>query len=189
MAYLTASQLSSMGFKSIGENVLISDKACIYRPHLMEIGSNVRIDDFCIVSGNVKLGNYVHIYVYSHLSGGAVGVQMDDFSTLAHNVRVFTESDDYSGESLTNAHIPEKYKPKRQAKAISIGRHCIVGANSLIFPGASLQEGSAVGAMSLVNKPTEPWAIYAGVPAKKIKNRSKKLLELEKEFLNEVEGS
>lgn len=189
MGYLTQSQLDAMGFKSLGDNVMISEKACIYRPNLMEIGSNVRIDDFCIISGTVKLGNFIHISVYSYVFGGSKGVQMDDFSGLAYGVRVFTDSDDYSGESLTNPTVPDKYKPNKQSLAISIGKHCIVGAGSMVFPGVTLQEGAAVGAMSMVTKSTEPWSIYTGIPARKVKGRSKKLLELEKDFLKELEGN
>ena len=188
MGYLTEQQLHSMGFKSLGDNVMISEKACIYRPNLMEIGSNVRIDDFCIISGKAKFGNYIHISVNCYIFGGSAGVEMDDLSTLAHGVQVLTSSDDYSGESLTNAMVPNKYKLKKQNKHVFIGKHCIVGAGSVILPGASIAEGAAVGAVSLVKTPTEPWSIYAGVPAKKIKDRSKKLLDLEKEFLKEIES-
>ena len=56
---------------------------------------------------------------------------------------------------------------------------------SVILPGVEIGEGSAIGAMSMCAKSLEPWGIYAGSPAKKIKERSKKLLELEKEFMHE----
>lgn len=36
----------------------------------MTIGSNVRIDDFCILSGRLEFGSYVHIAAYSALYGG-----------------------------------------------------------------------------------------------------------------------
>ena len=39
MAFLTNDQLKQLGLKSFGENVLISDKASIYSPHLISIGS------------------------------------------------------------------------------------------------------------------------------------------------------
>ena len=47
------------------------------------------------------------------------------------------------------------------------------------MPGANLSEGTSIGANSLVLNPTESWSIYAGSPAKKIKNRKKSLLKLE----------
>ena len=41
--FLSKEEIQKIGFKSVGENVLISDKASIYSPHLIEIGNNVRI--------------------------------------------------------------------------------------------------------------------------------------------------
>lgn len=46
MAYLDEIQLKEMGFKSVGENVKISDKASFYGCDNISIGNNVRIDDF-----------------------------------------------------------------------------------------------------------------------------------------------
>ncbi|TSB44528.1 acyltransferase, partial [Alkalicoccobacillus porphyridii] len=50
MAYLDEIQLKEMGFKSVGENVKISDKASFYGCDNISIGNNVRIDDFCVFS-------------------------------------------------------------------------------------------------------------------------------------------
>lgn len=47
------------------------------------------------------------------------------------------------------------------------------------MPNLTIQEGSVVGAMSFVNKTLEPWGIYAGIPVYKLKDRSKRLLELD----------
>ena len=53
------------------------------------------------------------------------------------------------------------------------------------MPGVVAGEGSAVGALSLVNKNLNEWEIYFGTPAKKIGQRSKKLINLSKKYLNE----
>ncbi|MFA0358882.1 acyltransferase [Vibrio breoganii] len=185
MAYLTQEQIESIGFKNVGDNIKISDLARFYNPQKISIGNNVRIDDFCILSGNITLGNNVHIAVYSYLTGCDAGITMEDFSGLAYGVKVFTDSDDYTGRSLTNPTIPDKFKPKKISKPIRLEKHVIVGAGSAVFPGVTIKVGSAVGAMSMVTKTTDEWCIYSGVPAKKIKNRKKDLLELEKEYLNE----
>lgn len=50
MGFYTREQLEKKGFKSIGENVLISDKTSIYSPQNISIGNNVRIDDYCVLS-------------------------------------------------------------------------------------------------------------------------------------------
>src|SRR5690606_3556563 len=163
----------------------VSDKASIYNPECISIGDHSRIDDFCIISGWVSIGKYVHIAPFCLVAGGEVGVEMDDFSGLAYGVQVFSQSDDYTGASLTNPTVDDIYKVERKEK-VSIGRHVIVGASSIVFPAVVLAEGCSVGAMTLVNKSTKPWGIYVGNPAKRVKERKKDLLELEKSFMQEA---
>ena len=182
MGFLTEEQLQSLGFKKLGRNVRISDRASIFDPDQMEIGHNSRIDDFCVVSGRVVIGRNVHVAVFCNIAGGTEGVTLDDFSGLAYGCHVFSQSDDYSGRTLTNPTVPSQYKQETK-KAVKIGRHCILGANSIVFPGAHVAEGTSTGALSVVTKPTESWSIYTGSPAKKFKNRRRDLLELEKKYL------
>jgi len=184
MSFLTENQLSKIPFKFLGKNVRISEKASIYNPELIEINDHSRIDDFCVISGKVIIGKYVHIAVFCNVAGGSEGIVIKDFAGLAYGCHVFTQSDDYSGKMLTNPTVPSKYKLETK-KSISIGKHCIIGTSSLIFPGVDLAEGTAVGAASVVRKPTEEWSIYLGNPAKKIKNRSKDLLDLEFKLMQE----
>jgi acetyltransferase-like isoleucine patch superfamily enzyme len=183
MAYLTDVQLKEMGFKSLGVDVKISDKASIYNANQIEIGDYSRIDDFCVVSGKVTIGRNVHITPKCLLAGGEQGLFIDDFCALAYGAMVFTQSDDYSGATLTNSTVPAQYK-KENKKSVLIERHTIVGAGSIILPGVILREGTSVGAMSLIRNSTEEWSIYVGNPAVKIKNRKKDLLELEKQYLS-----
>lgn len=187
MAYLTENQLGLMGFKSLGENVKISDKASIYNPETIAIGNNSRIDDFCIVSGNVQIGDYCHITPMCLIAGGVPGIYMDDFCTLAYAVKIFSQSDDYSGETLTNSLIPKQYKNEKFS-AVFLRRHVIIGTGSVVFPGVEVAEGCSVGAMTLVSKSTEPWGVYVGNPARRVKERKKDLLELEKKFLEEIKN-
>lgn len=185
MAYLSEIELKKLGFKRLGKGVKVSDKACIYNAEQIEIGDHSRIDDFCIISGNVKIGRYNHITPMCLIAGGVPGVFFDDFCTLAYGVKIFSQSDDYSGESLTNSLIPRKYKNEKFS-AVYLERHVIVGANSTILPGVRIAQGCSIGAMSLVGKSTEAWGIYIGVPVRRFKERSKNLLKLEVEFLESL---
>jgi len=183
LPYLNAEQLNNLGLKSIGSNVRISDRAAIYNPEQLEIGDNSRIDDFCVVSGNVKIGRNIHITIFCNVAGGSEGIVFQDFSTLAYAAHVFTQSDDYSGVTMTNSTVPAEYKNETKM-AINIGKHSIIGARSVIFPGVTLGEGTSIGAMSLVTKSTQPWSIYFGVPARRIKDRSRDLLQLEQKYID-----
>jgi acetyltransferase-like isoleucine patch superfamily enzyme len=187
VAYYTEFELNNLGFKSLGKGVKISDKASIYNHDQIEIGDSSRVDDFCIISGKIKIGKNVHITPMCLVAGGEMGIVFEDFTTIAYGVQIFTQSDDYSGRSMVNSTIPSRYK-KEYKKEVVLKRHSIVGGGSIIMPGVVLAEGTAVGAMSLVLKSTKSWSIYAGSPVKKIKTRKKDILVLEKEFLKNRES-
>lgn len=185
MAYLKQEQLEQIGFKFLGSNVKISDKASIYNPENIEIDDNSRIDDFCVLSGKLNIGKYVHLAPQCLVAGGDEGITFSDFCGLAYQGQIFTQSDDYTGLSLTNPNIPSRYT-KVFKKKVFLGKHVIIGAGSMVFPGVHIAEGCSIGAMTLVNKSTEAWGVYVGNPAKRVKERKQDLLELEKKFLEEV---
>lgn len=182
-SFLSREELLECGFNFVGQNVMISRKASIYGANNISIGNNVRIDDFCILSGKMTIKNNIHIAAYSALYGSDVGIIVESFANISSRVCIYSISDDYSGNSMTNPTIPDKYK-KLDKAAVRIGAHVIIGTGSTILPGVNLSDGTAVGAMSLIKKSTEPWKVYAGVPARIITDRSKKLLELEREYLH-----
>jgi acetyltransferase-like isoleucine patch superfamily enzyme len=181
MAYYTEEEVKNLGFKSVGKNVKISDKASIYDIEDIEVGDNSRIDDFCVISGKIILGEYVHITPMCLLAGGKKGIKIEDFSTFAYGVKIFTKSDDYTGAFMANSCVDERLKKVSEAKVL-IKKHSIIGSNSIIFPGVVLNEGASIGAMTLVINDVEAWSINVGIPSKKIKNRSKNLLKLEKDL-------
>ena len=164
MAYLSERELRRLRLKHLGNNVSVSDRASIYEPELISIGDHSRIDDFCVVSGNVTIGSHVHFPVFCNVAGGEPGITFEDFSCLAYGVHVSAQSDDYSGQTLTNSTVPDIYKAEAK-KPVHVRRHCIVGTSSVIMPGVVLAEGTAVGAMTLVTRSTEEWSIYVGIPA------------------------
>lgn len=184
-SYYCEEELKCMGFKEFGSNVKISRNCKFYGADKMRIGSNVRIDDFCIFSGNIELGNNVHIAVFNSVFAGNTGVILNDFCGLSSRCAIYAESDDYSGKYLTNPTVSVKYKGIVKGKVV-LGRHVIVGTGSTILPGVCIGDGSAIGSMSLVTKSLEPWGIYVGVPVKYIKERSKELLVLENKLVCET---
>lgn len=175
-SFYSRDELLSLGFKSVGEGVMISRKASFYGAERMMIGNNVRIDDFCILSGNITLGNNIHISAYVALYG-AEGIILKDYTGISPRSTIYSAMDDFSGDYLIGP-IHDESKTHVTGSPVVLERYVQIGCNSVIFPGITIPEGTVIGAMSLVNKPLEPWTIYAGIPAKKIKNRSKKLLNL-----------
>jgi galactoside O-acetyltransferase len=184
MTFLTRNEIEKIGFLSIGENLQISDRVSFYGVERIAIGSNVRIDDYCILSaglGGITIGNYVHIAVFSSLIG-ASAIMLSDFCNVSSRVSIYSSNDDYSGANLTNPTIPDAYK-KIQSSEVIIKKHVIIGCGSVILPGVILEEGVAIGALSLVKNKCEAFGIYAGIPASLIKKRKPDLLAIEQDLI------
>lgn len=154
----------------------------------VKTGDRVRIDNYSILTGDIEIGNNVHIGCYVFLSGQH-GIILEDYVQISAKVVLLSGSDDYSGNSLVGPTIPAEFKPHMQTGKIIIERHALIGAGSVVMPGVTIGEGVAVGAMSFVNKSLEPWGVYAGIPAKRIKDRSKKMLELQVEYEQSLKGN
>lgn len=184
MAYLTQDALEAMGFAHLGREVRISDKAAIYNADQMRIGDYSRIDDFCVVSGQVEVGRNVHLAPFCLMAGGRAGIVIEDFAGFAYGAQVFAQSDDYSGAALTNPTVPARFTRVTYAP-VRVGRHVIVGAGAIVTPGCDLAEGCSIGAQALVLAPTEPWFVYIGSPARKLRPRSRDMLALEAAYLAE----
>ena len=181
---LSREAVEKMGFASIGENVQISDSASFYNVSKITLGNNVRVDDFCVLSaglGGIIIGNHIHIAVFT-LMIGAGKITLSDFCNISSRVSIYSSNDDYSGSVMTNPTLPTQFTGVTSAD-VSLGKHVIVGSGSVILPGANLEEGVAIGALSLVTNECKAFGIYAGTPARRIKDRKRNLLELEKTFL------
>src|SRR5690606_20418879 len=163
MSYLNEEEMKQMGFRSLGKNVRLSAKASFYNCANISIGDNVRIDDFCILSpgkGGIVIGRHVHIGAYSSLIG-AGRIIFEDFSGTSSRVSVYSSNDDYSGQWMTNPTVPAQFTQVTHDE-VYVGRHVIIGAGSVILPGTILEEGVAVGALSLVTKRCESFGVYFG---------------------------
>lgn len=189
MSTYTTEELQALGLASFGKDVRISRKASIYNPGRISIGNHVRIDDFCVLSagnGGIEIGDYIHIAVFCSLIG-AGKITICDFANLSSRVSIYSSNDDYSGKYMTNPMVPDKYTGVTHDGVI-IGKHAIVGSGTVILPGAQLEEGTAVGSLSLVkNKFTcNSFGIYAGVPVRCLGERKRDLLEFEKQLRQQL---
>lgn len=183
MAWLTEEQMRKMGFACLGNNVRLSDKASYYSCKDIRFGDNVRVDDFCILSagiGGINIGNYVHIAAFSSLIG-AGNISLADFCNISSRVAIYSSNDDYSGAVMTNPTVPPEFTNVQHAD-VAIGRHVIIGAGSIVLPGVTLEEGVAVGALSMVKNDCKSYGYYAGIPAKRIGERMRDLVELGKKL-------
>jgi acetyltransferase-like isoleucine patch superfamily enzyme len=176
MSFYTEEELSLLGIK-YGKNVLISRYCRLYHPESITIGNYVRIDDFCILSSlkPMIIDDHVHISAGVYIYGSA-GIHIHSYSNISASVKIFTETDTFDGTCLIGPTVPIECR-KVKSLSMTIEKHTVIGSNSVVMP-CKLGEGVAIGANSFVNKDCDPWTIYAGSPIRKIKERSKDLLQL-----------
>ncbi|MDO9551119.1 hypothetical protein [Rhodonellum sp.] len=174
-SFYSPEELKHIGFKSFGTNVQISRNAQFYGADNMTIGNHVRIDDFCILSGGITLGSHIHISAYSALFG-KFGIVMEDYTGLSPRCTLFSASDDFGGDYLISPMVPEEFT-NVTGGTIILKRFAQIGAGTVILSNVTLNEGVAVGAMSLVKHSLDEWGIYAGTPVKLMKKRNQGLLD------------
>ena len=183
MAMLSREAIEALGLSLVGENVQISDRTSFHGAARITLGNNVRIDDFCVISagaGGITIGDHVHIAVGASLIGSGK-ITLCDFVGISSKASIYSSNDDYSGAAMTGPTLPNEFTNVSHAD-VFLGKHVVVGSGSVILPGATLEEGVAVGALSVVQKRCDAFGIYAGNPARRIKERKRDLLELERLF-------
>ena len=184
--YYNSDELRSFGFGAVGDDVVVAKTCTIIGLANISIGNNVRIDGGVTLashSGFLRLGSYIHIGTGCYLACGG-GITLKDFSGLSQGVKIYSVTDDYSGDSLTNPTVPKHFLNVTSEEVV-LEKHVIVGSGSVILPGVTIGEGSSVGAQSLVTKSLDDWGVYFGCPVRRLKARRKNLLDQEKKLLEE----
>lgn len=165
---------------NVGEDVFISDHAVIRRPHLVTLGDHVAIDEFVVITTELIAGSYIHISPHVSIIGGEQGLLvLGSFCTIAAGSRIICRSDSFSGNGLVSTpNLPEEYKNEVMGNSVCMDNFSSICTNVVIGPSVWLAEGVVVGANSLVLSPIdEPWTVWAGSPARKIKNRPKEVMK------------
>jgi acetyltransferase-like isoleucine patch superfamily enzyme len=137
----------------------------------IKFGRNIIIDDFVFIyaTGPMSFGDYVHIACFASLTGGA-NLVVSDFVAISQGVRILTGTDDFKDWGFGNSTVPLKFRNVLRLP-VTIGRFCIIGANSVVLPGVTIGEGAMVGANSVVTRDLAPWGVYIG--NKRISERNK----------------
>jgi galactoside O-acetyltransferase len=181
--FLSRDVLRGLGFAKLGDDVLIHRTVVIVDCGTISLGSRIRIDPYVIISnrGGVVFGDNIHIGGHSVLAGSAT-IYMGDFVNISHYVGIYTSNENTSGRVLSHPTVIVEPQSARTA-SISFGGHSGVGHGSLVLPGARFAEGSILGALSRVGRPLKPWTTYAGIPARKMRERRRDVLSGEQEYV------
>ena len=163
----------------LGKQAIIGKTVRIRKPTRVRIGDYSIIDDFTYVSCGLTIGMYTHVGAGGVLIGGNANITIGNFVNIAPGCRIVAASHDFTEGGLAGPTIPPEFTDASITADITIGDHVLFGTGTVILPGCHIPEGVATGAMTLITPKTklEPWSLYAGTPARFIKERqSKKIL-------------
>jgi dTDP-4-amino-4,6-dideoxy-D-glucose acyltransferase len=178
MAYLTDDEVTALGLRAVGARASISRWACFFGVEHIEIGSDVRIDSFALVTagpGVVWVGDNGHRG--APVRGfGTAGVRIGHFVSLSSGVAIYSTSDDFNSGHLSGPTVPADVR-RVDAREVVFDDHVLVGANAVVLPGTTIGRGGSVGALSLVKAPVASGDVVGGVPARVIGRRDLERLE------------
>jgi len=184
LVWYTDEELDKMGIKH-GDSTFIDKTTSIVNPEKLTIVGNSRIDAFSLLTGKISVGKYCHIAPFVQISSNH-GFDMGDFAGLGSHSIIHTSDGDYTeGKGVTNPTTPLELRSISKKGPVIMGKHCIIGDQSVVLPGVKIGEGATFGAFSLLKAPFyEPWKVHIGIPARPIKDRPKEtILEQEKKLM------
>lgn len=141
----------------LGNNVSIGQFCRIYvgKNNLMEIGEGTSLNSFNILIGDVKIGCNCLLAPYTYVSSGThqfkskVSIKESDANYLINNQGI-----DFSSP-------------------IVIADDCWLGISSVVLHGSSIGKGCIIGANSVVpsNRKLEEYGVWGGVPIQYLSHR------------------
>jgi acetyltransferase-like isoleucine patch superfamily enzyme len=136
---------------SVGESAVFGHNV-VLRENVV-VGNKTKIGTNSVIDGKSSIGSNVSIQT---------GVYICTYSTVEDSV--------FLGPCCVFAN--DKYVAQKDVKLIgpTVKRGASVGANAILFPGVVVGEGAVVGSQAMVNENVPPRSIYAGLPAKKIRD-------------------
>lgn len=113
-------------------------------------------------NGRFVIGNNSHLGAFCYVNVCYGNIIIGDDVAIGPGTKIIAYSNYYQfGEKVTQEKI---------SKDIIIGNNVFIGANCIILPGTIIHENVIIGAGSVVKGEIDENSIYAGLPAKKLKN-------------------
>lgn len=177
-------------FKACGENVVIDAGVSIEHPELMHVGDNVHFFPNCFVQGSAERfviesnvdfypttyislgGGFVEIGHHTHFAPGCAlyghgGLKIGPYCNIAAHCVLATVGHDPLIRDQPMALAPPCKGP------ITLEEDIWLGANVTVTSNVTIAKGCIIGANAVVNRNTEPFGLYVGVPARRLRDRKK----------------
>jgi acetyltransferase-like isoleucine patch superfamily enzyme len=176
---------------SCGRNVVFGQHVVLRHPHKIHIGSNVVVDDNCLLDAKgesnrgIRIGDGVFIGRNTILSCKDGDIELADGANLGFNCEIFSASRVTVGRRVLMAAYsyviggdhdfsdPAKsvLEQSRTSAGVAIGDGVWMGAGAKILDGVSVGDGAVIGAGAVVRESIAAAAIAVGVPARVVGTR------------------
>ncbi len=176
---------------SCGRNVVFGQHVVLRHPHKIHIGSNVVIDDHCLVDAKgesnlgIRIGDGVFVGRNTILSCKNGDIELADGANIGFNCEVFSASRVTIGQNVLMAAYgyviggdhdfsdPSKtvLEQTRTSAGVAIGDGVWIGAGAKILDGVTVGEGAVIGAGAVVRESVPASAIAVGIPARVVAMR------------------
>lgn len=120
----------------------------------------------CVFEGdaaNVFIGHSSFVNTQCHLEAVAP-IRIGRECGLGMQVLIVTSGHDIDDHG--------RWSAVRNARPVTLGDNVWVGARSVILPGVTVGEHCIIAAGSVVTRDCAPWGLYAGVPARRVRDLS-----------------
>lgn len=150
--------------------------------HLHNVHKTVYFGGYSQISSDLIAEQWVYIgpncNIYPKVKIGA-------YTMLANDVRILGGDHRYD-----IAGKPMIFSGRDVLRPTIIGQDCWIGAYTIIMCGVKIGDGSIIASGSVVTKDVEPFSIYGGVPARKIRDRFGKYEDVieHKKMLDSIEN-
>ncbi len=159
------------GCVRLGKRVYVGPGAHVIASHGSEIsvGADTAIYPGAMIlsyGGNITIGENVGVNPYCILYGHGGLVIGNNVLIASHTVII------PANHNFSRSDIPINSQGLT-CRGVTIGNDVWLGSHSVILDGTTVEEGSVVGAGSVVTKNIPPYSIAVGVPARVVKQRSR----------------
>jgi acetyltransferase-like isoleucine patch superfamily enzyme len=178
---------------SCGRNVVFGQNVVLRHPHKVHIGSNVVIDDHCLIDAKgdsnqgIQIGDGVFVGRNTILSCKNGDIELGNGANLGFNCEVFSASRVRIGANVLMAAYAyviggdhdfsdaqrSVLTQGRRSAGVQIGEGAWLGAGAKILDGVTIGEHAIIGAGAVVRDSIAARAIAVGVPARVVSTRDR----------------
>jgi acetyltransferase-like isoleucine patch superfamily enzyme len=177
---------------SCGRNVVFGQNVVVRHPHKIHIGSNVVIDDNCLLDAKgesnqgIRIGSGVFVGRNTILSCKNGDIELGDGANIGFNCELFSASRVAVGSNVLMGAYgyviggdhdfsdPSKsvLAQTRTSAGVTIGTGAWMGAGAKILDGVTVGEHAIIGAGAVVREDIPARAIAVGIPARIVSTRT-----------------